>query len=143
MNASASTALRYEPEGPGDTAGLAAFQNDEYYYFIGITRDSEGATRVELRRRAGADDPADGIVMESAPLDIVPGAPVYLKVDAHGALYDFSFATEEDRWEPLATDVDGKILSTRTAGGFVGVTFGMYARAGATQAAKAATHDSL
>jgi xylan 1,4-beta-xylosidase len=130
MHASASTALRYQPAHAGDTAGLAAFQNDEYYYYLGVALGPDGRTRIELRKRAGASDPVDGVVLESAPLDVEDGATVYLRVDARGALYDFYYAVEEDRWMPLATDADGKILSTRTAGGFVGTTFGMYAKSG-------------
>ena len=43
--------------------------------------------------------------------------------------YDFSYAYAADEWIPLLTGAEGKILSTRTAGGFVGVTFGLYAYA--------------
>ena len=32
-----------------------------------------------------------------------------------------------DRWTTLLQDADGKVLSTRTAGGFVGVVFGLHA----------------
>jgi len=132
LNASASTALRFTPAAAGDTAGLAAFQNDAYYYYIGIALH-EGVTRVELRKRAGDDEPEDGVLIASAPLEIAAGAPVYLKIDAREAAYDFSWATEPGQWNALATDVDGRILSTRTAGGFVGVTFGMFARSGPTE----------
>jgi alpha-N-arabinofuranosidase len=134
LHASASTAVRFSPERKGDTAGLAAFQNDAYYYFLGIARDEDGRMIVELRRRAGEDDPPDGTVEVSALLEVAADAPVYLKIDANGGTYDFAYATEVGRWKTLASDRDGKTLSTRVAGGFVGVTFGMYAHAGTSPA---------
>ena len=83
-------------------------------------------------RRAGA--PADGgatTIVASAPLPGAPGAPLHLRVDANDDRYSFFYATEPDRWIALAENVDGKILSTREAGGFggnfVGVLFGLHA----------------
>lgn len=132
MYASASTAMRYRPEQSGDIAGLVAFQSDEFYYFLGLGLDVHGETVVELRMRAGADDPANGLVIASAPLQIESGAPVYLKIDAKGGLYDFSYGTDEGEWSILIGNADGRVLSTRTAGGFVGVTFGVYAYSAGT-----------
>jgi alpha-N-arabinofuranosidase len=68
----------------------------------------------------------------SAPLQIESGAPVYLKIDAKGGLYDFSYGTDEGEWSILIGNADGRVLSTRTAGGFVGVTFGVYAYSAGT-----------
>ena len=127
MFASASTAMRFRPSKPGDVAGLVAFQNDEHYYFLGVGLDESGKEAVELRKRAGADDPVNGTVIASSQLQTRPGAKVYLKIDAKGGAYDFSFGTREGEWSVLFGNADGRVLSTRTAGGFVGVTFGVYA----------------
>ena len=61
------------------------------------------------------------------PLDLPPGAPLYLRISAHGAAYDFSYATRPGAWRPLRKGEDGTILSTKTAGGFVGAVFGLFA----------------
>ena len=58
----------------------------------------------------------------------------YLKIQARGPMYDFYYGREPGKWTLLAKDVDGTILSTKKAGGFVGTLFGMYAHAGATRA---------
>src|SRR5690606_39464906 len=50
----ASVAMHYLPASEGDKAGLAAFQNDEYYYFLGVARTAEG-TVIQLEKRAGGD----------------------------------------------------------------------------------------
>ena len=126
MNASASTVVRFMPARDGDEAGLATLQNDEYWYFLAVTLE-DGRPVVELERRAGPADPAAGVRIASAPLDVAPGAPVYLRTDARGGSYDFYYATREGEWRPLRRGEDGKILSTKTAGGFVGVVFGLHA----------------
>jgi alpha-N-arabinofuranosidase len=126
MNASASTLVRFAPARDGDHAGLVTLQNDEFWYFLAVTLE-DGRPVVELERRAGPSDPAAGVRIASAPLDVAAGAPVYLRADARGGSYDFYYATKPGEWRPLRRGEDGKILSTRTAGGFVGVVFGLHA----------------
>jgi alpha-N-arabinofuranosidase len=57
---------------------------------------------------------------------VTPGQ-MYLKVDAHEQSYNFYAANEPGEWQTLASDVDGRILSTPVAGGFVGAYIAMYA----------------
>ena len=117
--------MRYAPSRPGDRAGPVAFQNERHYYLLAVTV-ADGAPVVLLERRAGGERAEVGA---SAPLRIAPGAPVYLKIDARGGRYAFHYGLQPDRWIPLVEDADGTILSTKRAGGFVGVVFGMYAYA--------------
>ena len=55
------------------------------------------------------------------------GQPLYLRIRARGARYDFEYATVEGQWKPLARGVDGTLLSTSVAGGFTGAVFGLHA----------------
>jgi xylan 1,4-beta-xylosidase len=126
LDASASTAMRYVPVKPGDKAGLVALQNDDFYYFLGLALDG-GQTVVRLERRAGPKDPVDGVVVASAPITLKPGAPVYLRIDAEGGRYAFAYGQSSGQWTVLKADVDGTLLSTKVAGGFVGTVFGAYA----------------
>ncbi len=126
INASASTALRYVPTRPGDKAGLVALQNDDFYYFLGLALQ-DGKPVVRLERRAGPKDPVDGVVLASAPVTLKADGPVYLKIEAHGGAYDFSYSQRPGHWTVLKTGVDGTILSTKVAGGFVGAVMGVYA----------------
>jgi alpha-N-arabinofuranosidase len=127
LMASASTAMRYAPVKPGDRAGMVAVQNDEHYFFLGVTRDADGKTRVVLEQRASAADPVDGVRVASAPINVAAGRPVYLKIDAKGGLYDFAYATEPGRWRTLKADADGALLSSASAKGFIGALLGVYA----------------
>jgi beta-xylosidase len=124
--ASASTAMTFTPSEAGDKAGLVAFQNENHYYFLGITRRGSQNV-VELEMHNGKATPDSGRVLASAPVRLTVGAPLYLKIDARGGRYDFYYATRPNEWTPLMRDADGTILSTKKAGGFVGTFFGMYA----------------
>jgi alpha-N-arabinofuranosidase len=132
MNASATTLIRYRPIADGSEAGMAAIQNDDFWYFLGIVRDN-GRLMVSLKRRSGPNTPVAGETLASAPLELPAGAPLLLRIEARGGHYDFSYATRENEWRLLRGGEDGTILSTRTAGGFVGALFGLHARS-ATQA---------
>ncbi|HYD37677.1 MAG TPA: glycoside hydrolase family 43 protein [Allosphingosinicella sp.] len=126
LDASASTIVRFVPSRDGDSAGLVALQNDEYFFYLAVARRG-GRPVVELRRRAGPDDPAEGAPIASAPLGAAFGAPVRLRIDAQRAGYSFAYATGRGEWRTLGGREDGRILSTRTAGGFVGAVFGLHA----------------
>jgi alpha-N-arabinofuranosidase len=123
MYAIASTQVRFAPA-PGQKAGLAALQNDEYWFLLSVA--NRGGTReVQLERRAGPNEPPGGVVIASAPA--AGSNPVQLRIRARGGVYDFEYAVRPGRWQTLKAGEDGKILSTKTAGGFVGTTFGPYA----------------
>lgn len=124
INASAATRVVFAPKREGDRAGLAALQSDEFFYLLSLGRHG-GKTTVRLERRTGPDEAPHGTVVAEAA--VPDGAPVELKIDARGGRYDFAYAVQPGRWTSLVRDADGKMLSTKTAGGFVGVTFGLYA----------------
>jgi alpha-N-arabinofuranosidase len=124
QDAEATTRIAFTPASNSAEAGMVALQNDEYFYFLAVGR--EGGKRVlRLRRRAGGQDPAGGVVIASAPLK--SAGPVELRIAARGAKYDFRWSTDGRRWRTLAADADGTILSTKKSGGFVGAVFGLYA----------------
>jgi xylan 1,4-beta-xylosidase len=125
-DAAASTLVRFAPQAEGDEAGLAALQNDEYWFSIGLSRRA-GHPVVVVKRRAGPKDAADGIVLASAP---VSAGPLRLRIEGRGGRYSFAYAGAKGGWHTLRADEDGKILSTKIAGGFVGAVFGLYARSG-------------
>jgi len=48
-------------------------------------------------------------------------------VEARGQAYSFGVSPDGERWDSVADNVDGRILSTTVAGGFVGAYVGLYA----------------
>lgn len=130
MNASLTTELDFTPDQPGERAGLAAIQSDDYWFRFTIERD--GTTRVaRVAARAGNTDPADGKLLASLP--VPDKGPVRLRITARGGAYDFAVAGGDGEWLPVLTGADGTILSTKRAGGFVGVMFGPFAQTHSTR----------
>jgi beta-xylosidase/GH35 family endo-1,4-beta-xylanase len=128
QRASATTAIRYAPSSDGDKAGLVAFQNDEFYYFLGVAREA-GRTVVRLEKHAGSATPTGGALVASAPVNVSGNQAFYLKIQARADRYDFMYAERPGTWTMLASDQDGAILSTTVAKGFVGTMLGLFARA--------------
>ena len=102
-------------------AGLAAFQNEKFWYFLGTRRTATGA-EVFLERQKGGD-------VETLARTAVSEPPQRLRLSANGRAYTFSYDLDGKGWQTLRGNEDGTVLSTATAGGFVGVVLGPYARA--------------
>lgn len=124
MNASAVTALEAAPARVGDRYGLAALQNDDYWLALSVTRRPDGVW-AEVRRRAGSEGARSGEVVSERRL--ASDGPYRLKVTAEGGAYAFALAQGGEDFAPVGETLDGSILSTRTAGGFVGVVLGPFA----------------
>lgn len=121
-HATATTALRFTPEDDGEKAGLTAFQNTDHYYFLAVT-ETDGSPTIQLEKAAGGETE----IIASEELEHASDAPLYLRIEARGDEYDFSYSHDADAWIDLETGADGTILSTEVAGGFVGTYFGLYA----------------
>lgn len=118
----ASTAMTRP--GPGVAAGLAAFQSEDHWYFLGVR--SLGADRMavflEARDGSGARK-----TLAMRELDASPSLRLQITGDAGS--YGFAFDLDDGQgWQRLAGDVDGTVLSTDRAGGFVGTLLGPFAR---------------
>jgi xylan 1,4-beta-xylosidase len=128
----AETALKFIPENPNECAGLGLVQNSQFYFLFVVTQTTHPVIRLTRR--------AEGVEMLLAEQPVQAGK-VYLKVEAHQQAYNFYFAEEPDKWHSLAEDVDGRILSTPVAGGFVGAFLGMYASSNGQSSANHADFD--
>ncbi|HTT67891.1 MAG TPA: glycoside hydrolase family 43 protein [Gemmatimonadales bacterium] len=124
--ATATTAMRYRPLAAGDRAGMVAFQGSDAFFFLGVAMEG-GQPVVELQQRSGPRDSAATTVIALAPLEGPPDSTLYLRIRARGGSYDFSYAYRPGDWILLKGDVDGTILSSKVAGGFVGTMLGLYA----------------
>ncbi len=122
-NAEVTTEVSFAPE-EGQSAGLAALQNDAFFLTIALTRH-DGRTLVRVARRAGEGDPREGKTV--AELPVTATGPVRLRIIARGGRYDFAYATGAE-WITVVGDVDATNLSTATAGGFVGTMIGPFAQ---------------
>jgi xylan 1,4-beta-xylosidase len=116
--------LRF-PATEGFSAGLAAFQNENHNFFLGVRRKGADG-EVFLEEMEGGERNAPPLVVASAPLHIAD--KVDLEIEGKGGRFMFRYRSDDETWRELGGEVDGRILSTKEAGGFVGTYLGMYAR---------------
>jgi xylan 1,4-beta-xylosidase len=117
----ASTALEL-PKDDGVSAGLAAYQSEEYWYFLGAHRDG-GEINVFLEKTIG------GKTERIAEQKIPRTNELKFKITGEARAYSFLYDAGDQGWTALKERDDGTILSTEVAGGFVGAVIGPYARA--------------
>ncbi len=124
---SASTQLVFTPKAEHEFAGLVAYHNEDHFYTLGKTM--KGSNEVLQLQKA------DGTVLAEKMLARHERKkPLYLKLTFEGNNYSFYYATKEGDWQLMKDKVDATYLSTRVAGGFVGVTLGMYATSDGNEA---------
>ncbi len=116
---SVSTVLEFIPGNESETAGLVLLQNDNYQFRFEYTLVN-GQKEVRLVKREAERE----ILIASK---LFEAFPLYLKVSATGQEYNFHYGQTESAELLLAGNIDGRILSTDVAGGFVGAYIGMYA----------------
>jgi xylan 1,4-beta-xylosidase len=119
LNFAARTALEFTPASQNEVAGIALLQNSDFQFRL-VYALKAGKTVIRLVIRQEGQE----AVLAQRP---VSAERLYLKVEAVEQEYGFYYATTSEEWVPLAEKVDGRILSTDVAGGFVGTYIGMYA----------------
>jgi len=129
---SAQTALEFAPQTTHECAGLALLQNSDFHFRLVVTLGTEVVVRL-IKRAHGVEE-----ILSEQPIQ--PGR-LYLKVEAREQAYSFYVAGEPGKWIPVAQDVDGRILSTPVAGGFVGAYIAMYASSNQQPSANSADYD--
>lgn len=111
------------PEADRLSAGLVVFQSETYHYYSGVRRSADGFELFLEQADGGAPARIRSKLMRGRP-----GDNVVLHVEADAGVIGFGWSHEDGPRMPLAENLDGKILSTEVAGGFVGVTLGPHAR---------------
>ena len=120
------------PQNEYECAGLALVQNNNFHFLFVLTKGTEPVVRLIKR--------AHGTEVLLAEMSVPPGK-ISLKVEAHAQAYHFYYSNQVDDWNVLAEGVDGRILSTPLAGGFVGAYIGMYASSNGQPSANYADFD--
>jgi xylan 1,4-beta-xylosidase len=107
----------------GIDAGIAAFQSEGYWYFLGARR-AGNVVEIFLEKRSGASG-----VATVAKTVAESGGSLRLRIAGNAGSYSFFYDPSGNGWKTLRENDDGTILSTDVAGGFVGTMIGPYARA--------------
>ncbi|MBN2501451.1 MAG: glycoside hydrolase family 43 protein [Anaerolineales bacterium] len=115
----ARVSMQFAPQAENECAGIVLLQNSNFHYRGVVTL--KGAEQiVRLVKCEGGEES----VLAEKPLS---GQQFYFKVEAYGQAYSIFVATEPETWLPVAENLDGRILSTPVATGFIGAYIGMYA----------------
>jgi len=108
----------------GVAAGLAAYQSEDYWYFFGIRPLDGNRMAVFAEGRDGG-----GVTKMLASRELKASPSLRLQIRGDEGRYAFAFDIDDGHgWQTLMGDVDGTVLSTDRAGGFVGTLLGPFAR---------------
>lgn len=110
-------ALDFSTEKENETAGLVAFQNEDYYYSLVRTHVGFDLMRGQL----------DGSEILASMNHDFEDSYCFLKMTGDDKQYHFYISDDNKEWEEVGTGYDASYLSTSEAGGFVGAIIGMYA----------------
>jgi xylan 1,4-beta-xylosidase len=108
----------------GMSAGLVAFQNEQYHYYLGVKQQAKQSV-VFLEQAAGA---APKQLLQQALPALTNQQHLRLKISGQEGKISFYYAIDEGQWQQLGPVQDGKMLSTEVATGFVGTMLGLYSR---------------
>jgi alpha-N-arabinofuranosidase len=127
---SCSVTLTAQPNTSNCVAGLAAFQNEGHYYAINVTIDSGHLTEISVEKPAGGrgfgrSAPPAILTPQKLPGNLVS---IDLKIEGAGPVTRCFYKSGNGDFIQLGQDLPSSFLSTDTAGGFQGVTLGMFAR---------------
>ncbi|HUZ08527.1 MAG TPA: hypothetical protein VMV89_13700 [Candidatus Paceibacterota bacterium] len=129
--------LTAQPKTVNCTAGLAAFQNEGHFFAIAVKIESGRLVEISLEqpaggrgfgRRGGAATPPKVLATEKLPDNL---NSIRLEIEGAGPVtkvfYTIGNGDRAHRAQ-LGQNLQSSFLSTQTAGGFQGVTLGMFAR---------------
>jgi alpha-N-arabinofuranosidase len=128
----AATTLSFTAASAAEKAGLLIFQNENYYYYLCQSVDNNQPV-LQLYKgpgKTGGNAGGEPLLLTTQKIQTNSQLPLQLKIQTNGHTYSFYYAEKNsNQWKLLKEGLDASFLSTRTAGGFVGCMYAMYATA--------------
>lgn len=119
----ATTSLEFSAASENEKAGIAVFQNESHFYYL-CRSVSNGNPVVQLYR--SAKDSSMSLIA-TRNIDI-SNKKLGLRIEASNSEYFFYFSRDGKNWIYMTKEgMDAKFLSTKTAGGFAGAVYALYA----------------
>lgn len=119
---SASTQLQL-PKHTDYSAGLSVFQNEQHHYYLAVEKHKQGY-RAFLEQAKGEHI---SIIREHI-FSTNDSNTIRLGVEQDAGEITFYLEPKDNVRVTLAENIDGKMLSTEVAGGFLGATIGLHTR---------------
>ncbi len=105
----------------GTSAGLVAFQSETHHYYFAVRRTAGGLSAVvEKWNGSKAETLITALLPETKEIE--------LRLTGNDKVLSFAYALKPDQWCTLVPDADATVITTQTAGGFVGALVGLHAR---------------
>ena len=117
-------------ESAGESAGIVLLQSEDWHYRFELFLADSGVPALRLIRAAGGKE-EETIAAGECPAALRQGA-VILAARGEETALTFFYGKDTCSLKPFAGPVDGRILSTEYAGGFVGTLAGVFATGGGT-----------
>lgn len=123
LYSTAETELTFTPKSDKEKAGFVILQDEGHFYFLckSKAQDKDVLQLYQSKPRSKEME-----LLTEVPLAAKAGK-VGLRIASQGDSYSFYYATDAKNWQLLKDKVDGKFLSTKVAGGFIGCLYGLYA----------------
>lgn len=119
----AETELNFSPSNEKEIAGLVCYQNESHNFVFGKTLKN-GKLIIIVDR-------SEGVVKRISEKEVpqnYKNSSIKLKITGERDQYSFFVSYDSGlTWEAIASKINARNLSTESAGGFTGVTLGMYA----------------
>ncbi|GAB3995185.1 glycoside hydrolase family 43 protein [Spirosoma daeguense] len=123
LYSTAETELTFTPKSDKEKAGLVILQDESHFYFL-CKSQSGGKDVLQLYK--GVPRSKEMELLTETLLDPKSGK-VGFRITSQGDTYSFYTSTDAKNWTLLKDKLDGKFLSTKVSGGFVGCVYGLYA----------------
>lgn len=138
-----TAAMKFIPE-KNETAGITILQNDANQLRIESANDGGQSVMRCISTKVEYDE----LGMQHFKETILGSIPFeaeqdfgYIRVTGNGTGYSFYAGSTQNKFLPVAQDVDGSFLGSETAGGFVGAYIGMFASGNGKETDKYASFD--
>lgn len=119
----ATTSLEFYAASENEKAGIAVFQNESHFYYL-CRSVSNNKPVVQLYQSTKDSSMA---LIATRHIDIY-NKELGLRIEARNSDYYFYFSEDGKNWIYMTKEgMDAKFLSTKTAGGFVGSVYALYA----------------
>ena len=132
-----AVSMSFKATAENEKAGLMIFQNDRFYYFL-CKSVKDGKPVVQLYKSTTERNEKEELL---ASAELKTDNPLQLKIQADNDKYNFYYSEEKNKWTLIKDNVDGKFLSTKTAGGFVGCMYAMYGTSNGVATTNKALYD--
>lgn len=120
LYSTADVSMTLDATSENEKAGLVIFQDEKHFYYL-------CKSKVGTQHMIQLFKSTETSTMELLAQTPITAKSVKLRIQSEGDKYSFHYATKGNKFNVLKADVEGKFLSTKTAGGFIGCIYAMYA----------------